>query len=251
MNTHTGNLLPMCTAPFQTWWQQSGNGQLLPEIRTLQFSSKWYLGAQKSPYVLHPISQKFLQQCFRNTSNVHLIREHYVQAFAQKHNVLSWSSNIKCLRQNSAITVSASDLTDIFELPYEWVHYCIFNVYAGIMKVFFSLSLSSNIKHLWMNTFWGHRSPHILDFYSKYQKIQVGQIFAKDSNPSSDLGFEDINSIVSQNLYSLWYCTHILGLAERGLVSTLEVRGQKKVQGTKPCDLDLETGSLNVLHTHV
>ena len=49
--------------------------------------------------------------------------------------------------------------------------------------------------------FWGHSSPHLLDFCSKYQKIQGGWIFAKDSNPSSDLGPDDMitNSIISQN----------------------------------------------------
>ena len=39
----------------------------------LQFSSRWYLCTQKSPYALHPFSQKFPQHCLWNGSKVHLI----------------------------------------------------------------------------------------------------------------------------------------------------------------------------------
>ena len=38
-----------------------------------QFSSRWYLCARKSPYALHPVSQKFAQRCLWNGSNVRLI----------------------------------------------------------------------------------------------------------------------------------------------------------------------------------
>ena len=31
--------------------------------RVVQFSSRWYLCARKSPYTLHPVSQKFPQRC--------------------------------------------------------------------------------------------------------------------------------------------------------------------------------------------
>ena len=31
---------------------------------SVQFSSRWYLCARKSPYALHPVSQKFPQRCF-------------------------------------------------------------------------------------------------------------------------------------------------------------------------------------------
>ena len=40
---------------------------------SVQFSSRWYLRAQKSPHVHHPISQKFAQRCLWNGSSVHLI----------------------------------------------------------------------------------------------------------------------------------------------------------------------------------
>ena len=30
---------------------------------SVQFSSRWYLCARKSPYALHPVSQKFPQLC--------------------------------------------------------------------------------------------------------------------------------------------------------------------------------------------
>ena len=31
--------------------------------QSVQFSSRWYLSAQKSPYALHLVSQKFSQRC--------------------------------------------------------------------------------------------------------------------------------------------------------------------------------------------
>ena len=37
-----------------------------------QFSLRWYLCTWKSPYVLHPVSQKFPQSCLWNGSSVHL-----------------------------------------------------------------------------------------------------------------------------------------------------------------------------------
>ena len=37
---------------------------------SVQFRSGWYLCARKSPYVLHPVSQKFPQHCRWNGSNV-------------------------------------------------------------------------------------------------------------------------------------------------------------------------------------
>ena len=36
----------------------------------VQFNSRWYLGALKSPYALHPDSQKFPQCCLWNSSSV-------------------------------------------------------------------------------------------------------------------------------------------------------------------------------------
>ena len=40
---------------------------------TVQFSSRWYLCAPKSPYALHPVSQKFPQRWLSNSSSVRLI----------------------------------------------------------------------------------------------------------------------------------------------------------------------------------
>ena len=37
-----------------------------------QFSSRWHLCTQKSPYTLHPVSWKFPQRCLWNDSNVRL-----------------------------------------------------------------------------------------------------------------------------------------------------------------------------------
>ena len=39
-------------------------------LRAFQFSSRWCLCARKSPYALHPVSQKFPRRCLWNGSNV-------------------------------------------------------------------------------------------------------------------------------------------------------------------------------------
>ena len=44
--------------------------------KKVQFSSRWYLCAQKSPYALHPVSQKFPQ-----SSNVRLIDDGPLSSF--------------------------------------------------------------------------------------------------------------------------------------------------------------------------
>ena len=41
-------------------------------LSSVQFSPRWYLCARKSPYALHPVSQKFPQRCLWNSSNVRL-----------------------------------------------------------------------------------------------------------------------------------------------------------------------------------
>ena len=39
------------------------NGRLCFQFSSAQFSSRWYLCVQKSPYALHPVSEKFPQRC--------------------------------------------------------------------------------------------------------------------------------------------------------------------------------------------
>ena len=41
-------------------------------VSSVQFSSRWYLCARKSPYALHHVSQKFPQRCLWNSSNFRL-----------------------------------------------------------------------------------------------------------------------------------------------------------------------------------
>ena len=48
----------------------------------VQFSSRWYLGAWKSPYaLLHPASEKFPQRCLWNSSSVGLIDDGPLSSF--------------------------------------------------------------------------------------------------------------------------------------------------------------------------
>ena len=48
---------------------------------SVQFSSRWYLCARKSPYALHPVSQKFSQSCLWNSSNVRLTDDGPLSSF--------------------------------------------------------------------------------------------------------------------------------------------------------------------------
>ena len=50
-------------------------------LSSVQFSSKWYLCAWKSPYALHPISQKFPQHRLWNDSSVWLIDDGPLSSF--------------------------------------------------------------------------------------------------------------------------------------------------------------------------
>ena len=60
-----------------SWPGSTENVQVFPleDFRWLlcQFSSRWYLCAQKSPYALHPVSHKFPQHRLWNSSNICLM----------------------------------------------------------------------------------------------------------------------------------------------------------------------------------
>ena len=47
----------------------------------VQFSSRWYLCAWKSPYVLRLVSQKFPQRCLWNSSNICLVDDGPLSSF--------------------------------------------------------------------------------------------------------------------------------------------------------------------------
>ena len=51
------------------WWSST----LIPQFSSVTFSSRRYQCARKSPYALHPVSQKFPQRCLWNGSNIRLI----------------------------------------------------------------------------------------------------------------------------------------------------------------------------------
>ena len=51
---------------------------------TILFSSIWYLCARKSPYALHPFSQKFPQRCLWNDPSVRLTDDGPLSSFSRK-----------------------------------------------------------------------------------------------------------------------------------------------------------------------
>ena len=65
--------------------------KLLPSRRTfcVQSSSRWYLSARKSPYALHPVSQKFPHRCLWNGSNVRLIDDGPLSSFQGRSSSVS------------------------------------------------------------------------------------------------------------------------------------------------------------------
>ena len=66
-------------------WNLFKNSLLLH--RGIQLSSRRYLCVHKSPYVLHPVSQKFSQHCLGNSSAIH-------QTFA-RHSQFPFTANIQ------------------------------------------------------------------------------------------------------------------------------------------------------------
>ena len=53
-------------------------------MRSTPFSSRWFLCAQKSPYALHPVSQKFPQLCLWNSSSVRLTDDGPLSSFQER-----------------------------------------------------------------------------------------------------------------------------------------------------------------------
>ena len=64
---------------------------------SVQFSSKWYLCARKSPYALRPVSQNFPQRCFWDGSNVRLSDDGPLSSFQGKS---SSASSFRLRKQN-------------------------------------------------------------------------------------------------------------------------------------------------------
>ena len=71
------------------WWHAE-ECKLETKLKVpVNFSSRWYLGARKSPYALHPVSQKFLQCCIWNSSSVRLIDDGTLSSFQGRSSSVS------------------------------------------------------------------------------------------------------------------------------------------------------------------
>ena len=76
-------------SPYALRWRKAtfeGKGGLVQssgalQSSSVQFSSRWYLCARKSPHALHPISQTFPQRCLWNGSNVRLTDDGPLSSF--------------------------------------------------------------------------------------------------------------------------------------------------------------------------
>ena len=83
-----------------------------------QFSSKWYLCAQKSPYALHPVSQKFPQRCLWNGSSVRLIDDGPLSSFQGRS---SSASSFHVLGFVAAVSVPSFSTLQVFgEASHFW-----------------------------------------------------------------------------------------------------------------------------------
>ena len=61
--------LPLHRLKYPLWKPRAVKGS---PFSSVQFGSRWYLCARKSPYALHPVSETFPQLCLWNGYNVHL-----------------------------------------------------------------------------------------------------------------------------------------------------------------------------------
>ena len=66
-------------------------------LSAVQFSSRWYLCARKSPYALHPVSRKFPQSCLWNGFNVRLTDDGPLSSFQGRSSSAS-SFNVSLLQ---------------------------------------------------------------------------------------------------------------------------------------------------------
>ena len=81
----------------------------------VQFNSRWYLGALKSPYALYPVSQKFPQCCLWNSSNVCLIDDGPLLSFQWRPSSTSEFIHIPPL----------SSSVHVHRQPWEVERYCL------------------------------------------------------------------------------------------------------------------------------
>ena len=76
-------------------------------LSSVQFSSRWYLCAWKSPYALHPICQKFPQHHLWNDSNVWLIDNGPLSSFQGRLSGISYLMHMgdRCVCVCSSVCV--------------------------------------------------------------------------------------------------------------------------------------------------
>ena len=99
-------------------------GERAEEIRrqrveegSVQFSSRWYLCARKSPYVLHPVSKRFPQRHLWNSFNVRLIEDGPLSSFQGRLSSASSFHTSWCdaLGFVPACSVSSSSTLQLFQ----------------------------------------------------------------------------------------------------------------------------------------
>ena len=99
-------------------------GERAEEIRrqrveegSVQFSSRWYLCARKSPYVLHPVSKRFPQRHLWNGFNVRLIEDGPLSSFQGRLSSASSFHTSWCdaLGFVPACSVSSSSTLQLFQ----------------------------------------------------------------------------------------------------------------------------------------
>ena len=73
--------LPFSGSVFWHFATMNNTEQAAVQFSSVQFSSRWYLCTWKSPYVLHPVSEKFPQSRLWDRYNVWLIDDGPLQSF--------------------------------------------------------------------------------------------------------------------------------------------------------------------------
>ena len=162
----------------------------VPGHISLEFSSRWYLCARRSPYALHPVSQRFLQRCLWNDSSVSLIDDDPLSSFQG--------------RSSCASSFHASPPDD------RWCDALGF-VPAGSVSSFSILQIFGEASHLWGLLC----SPvYLLGHFPSLQHVQGSTpagVFEWERRPSThfSLGFPFHYSLFVATSWNLWGWRHV------------------------------------------
>ena len=128
-------------------------------IHSVQFSSRWYLCPQKSPYVLHLVSQKFPHRRFWKCSNSHLIDDGLLSSFQRRSSSASsfHTSLLQVINRVMSLAMCLNTYVHTCTHTHTHAHTCTYTHAHTHTHHILSLSLSlhthtHHISHTYINT---------------------------------------------------------------------------------------------------